>query len=79
MHPGFAKDKMENAIKIAARHRRPPAEGHRPETTDGTDGFIHPADITGSMEKAGISFIIRDFAEEGLPKRKPCWRRSSRP
>jgi len=66
MHPGFAKDKMENAIKIAADIIARLPRSISPERTDGKDGFIHPVVLTGSMEKAGISLIIRDFTEEGL-------------
>jgi tripeptide aminopeptidase len=66
MHPGYAKNKMENAIKaasdIVARLPREIA----PETTEGREGFIHPVDISGSMESAKIQLIIRDFTEAGL-------------
>lgn len=66
MHPGFAKGKMENAIKIAgAIIARLPKE-IAPETTSGRDGFIHPTGVSGSMEKAELGFIIRDFVDDGL-------------
>lgn len=66
MHPGTAKGKMENAIKIAsAIVARLPRE-IAPETTEGRQGFIHPTDITGSMESASLGFIIRDFDDQGL-------------
>ncbi|MBZ9654060.1 peptidase T [Phyllobacterium lublinensis] len=66
IHPGFAKGKMQNAIKIAgAIIDRLPKE-IAPESTDGRDGFIHPTGVTGSMEKAALSFIIRDFNDDGL-------------
>lgn len=66
IHPGFAFKKMENSIRIAgAIIDRLPKE-LAPETTRGKDGFIHPTGISGSMEKASLSFIIRDFTEEGL-------------
>ncbi|TCL68256.1 peptidase T [Rhizobium sp. BK251] len=66
IHPGFAKDRMENAIKIAAAIVDRLPRDAAPETTDGRQGFLHPTSITGSMEKAAISLIIRDFTEEGL-------------
>ncbi|AJC81841.1 peptidase T (plasmid) [Rhizobium etli bv. phaseoli str. IE4803] len=70
IHPGFAKDRMENAIKIAgAIIDRLPKE-LAPETTEGKQGFIHPVGVTGSMEKASLSFIIRDFTEEGLVEKE---------
>lgn len=61
-HPGFAKGKMESAIKIASQIVAClPKEKLSPESTDGQDGFIHPVSITGSVEQATIEFIIRDF------------------
>ncbi|TDK38933.1 peptidase T [Rhizobium deserti] len=70
IHPGFAYGKMENSIRIAgAIVDRLPKE-MAPETTHGKDGFIHPTGISGSMEKASVSFIIRDFTEAGLSAKK---------
>jgi tripeptide aminopeptidase len=70
MHPGYAKGKMENAIKavsdIVARLPRDIA----PETTEGRQGFIHPVDISGSMDSAKLQLIIRDFTEEGLKEKE---------
>ena len=66
-HPGFAKGKMENAIKMAAGVvARLPKTGLSPETTSGREGFVHPTGISGSLEKATLQFIIRDFTDEGL-------------
>ncbi|MBX5225142.1 peptidase T [Rhizobium sp. NLR9b] len=66
IHPGFAKDRMENAIKIAGAIIDRLPKDLAPETTEGKQGFIHPVGVTGSMEKASLSFIIRDFTDEGL-------------
>jgi tripeptide aminopeptidase len=66
MHPGFAKDRMENAIKIAAEIIARLPKDMAPETTDGRAGFIHPVSVTGAMEKATISLIVRDFDDGGL-------------
>lgn len=66
MHPGTAKDKMENAIKIASNIVARLPQDQSPETTQGREGFIHPVSISGSMEGAKVSFIIRDFDEAGL-------------
>lgn len=69
MHPGFALDRMQNAIKIAAAIvARLPREVS-PEGTEGRDGFVHPVDISGAMESATIHFIVRDFAEAGLAQK----------
>ena len=61
-HPGFAKDKMQNAIKIASDIVSAlPKDSMSPETTEGREGFVHPVSISGGMESATIQFIIRDF------------------
>jgi tripeptide aminopeptidase len=61
-HPGFAKGKMENAIKIAADILNLlPKNTLTPETTEYKEGFIHPTFIGGTLEKVEIKFIIRDF------------------
>jgi len=65
-HPGFAKGKMESAIKIAGKiiAALPPLLS--PEATDGKQGFVHPVAIEGHVENARIEFIIRDFDDEKL-------------
>ncbi|MET0967672.1 MAG: peptidase T [Tardiphaga sp.] len=66
-HPGFAKGKMEHAIKIAAAIvERLPKDTCSPETTAGKDGFLHPIGISGALETATLSLIVRDFTDEGL-------------
>lgn len=61
-HPGSAKGKMVNAIKIAAEFVAAlPKETMAPEVTEGRQGFFHPTDIKGGAESASIKFIIRDF------------------
>ncbi|MEJ6781456.1 peptidase T [Aminobacter sp. Piv2-1] len=70
MHPGFAKDRMENAIKIAGAIIDRLPKDQAPETTDGRQGFVHPTGVTGSMEKATISLIVRDFRDEGLAEKE---------
>lgn len=61
-HPGYALDKMLNAIKIAAVFIEAlPKDFLSPETTSDRDGFIHPVQIDGIAEKVTIQFIIRDF------------------
>ena len=66
-HPGFAKNKMESAIKIAADIvANLPRDTRSPETTEGNEGFIHPTFISGAIEKAVIKFIIRSFSVDGL-------------
>jgi len=70
-HPGFAKGKMEHAIKIAAAViERLPKDTCSPETTEGKEGFLHPIGIAGTLEKATVSFIVRDFTDEGLKQKE---------
>ena len=66
-HPGFAKNKMESAIKIASKIVDSlPNNRISPETTEKKEGFVHPVSIGGGIERTVIKFIIRDFSEEGL-------------
>lgn len=60
VHPGFAKGKMVSALKIAsAILAELPKDEWSPETTSGKEGFVHPVQIAGGVDKAGIDFIIR--------------------
>jgi tripeptide aminopeptidase len=70
-HPGYAKGKLENALKIAGDvlASLPRAE-LSPETTEGKQGFIHPVRVDGIAEKATMDFIIRDFNSEALTKKE---------
>lgn len=66
-HPGFAKGKMESAIKILADVISAlPKDTLTPETTHQKEGFIHPVSISGQVEQAEAHFIIRDFTNEKL-------------
>jgi tripeptide aminopeptidase len=70
-HPGFAKGKIENAIKIAARIvERLPKDTCSPETTEGREGFLHPTDLQATLESATLGFIVRDFSEQGLREKE---------
>jgi tripeptide aminopeptidase len=70
-HPGFAKGKMEHAIKIAAAIlERLPKTTCSPETTEGKEGFLHPIAISGALEQARVDFIVRDFTEAGLKEKE---------
>jgi len=66
-HPGFAKGKMESAIKIASEIVAAlPKDRYSPESTEFKEGFIHPVALKGGVEEASIDFIIRDFEDQGL-------------
>lgn len=67
IHPGFAKDQMENAVKICSEIiAKLPVDSHSPETTSGREGFVHPVSIKAEVDSAVIKFIIRDFDVKGL-------------
>ncbi len=66
-HPGYAKDTLVNAIKIAGDVLNAlPKNEWSPETTEGRQGFVHPVAVNGIAEKSTIQFIVRDFTLEGL-------------
>ncbi len=70
-HPGYAKGKMINAMKIAGEILAAlPKDRLSPESTDGKRGFIHPVRVEGIAEKCTIEFIIRDFETAGLAKKE---------
>lgn len=70
-HPGFAKGKLENAMKIAGDILAAlPKDTLSPETTEGMEGFIHPTQISGIQESVKLDFIIRDFTVEGLHEKE---------
>ncbi len=61
-HPGYAKGKLVNALKVAAAFVDAlPKDGWSPERTDGREGFVHPVQVKGIAEQATVDFIIRDF------------------
>ena len=67
VHPGYAKNKLVNALKIAgAVLDALPKNEWSPETTSGREGFVHPVAVNGISEKATIQFIVRDFTVAGL-------------
>ena len=68
-HPGYAKNKLVNAIKIAGEIIAAlPTKEWSPETTSKRKGFVHPIAINGIAEKATIDFIVRDFDTVELSK-----------
>ncbi len=62
VHPGYAKGKLVNAMKVAAYFIESlPKDTLSPETTDGRDGYVHPVSLNGNEELTVVKFIIRDF------------------
>src|SRR5690606_8553089 len=61
-HPGYAKGKLVNAMKVAGTFLDLlPKDSFGPETTEDREGFVHPVQMEGTVEKAVVQFIIRDF------------------
>ncbi len=66
-HPGYAKGKMINAIKVAADFlRRLPPDRLSPETTDEREGFVHPYVMQAGVDRTSVKLIVRDFDTAGL-------------
>lgn len=66
-HPGYAKGRMINAIKLAADFiARLPRDGMSPEMTEGYEGFVHPYVVEASVERTSVRLLIRDFATSAL-------------
>lgn len=71
VHPGYAKNKLVNSLKIASEIiNKFPASSMSPETTEKRQGYIHPYHISGGVEKTIIKILIRDFEEKGLKQKE---------
>jgi tripeptide aminopeptidase len=66
VHPGYAKDKMINAMRLAGNLISSLPADRRPETTEGREGYLHPISIEGNVSQIKVHFLVRDFAVEGL-------------
>ena len=70
-HPGYAKNRMVNAIKLAAAFMaRLPKDRLSPETTDGYEGYVHPYVLDASVERTSVKLLIRDFSTSGLEEKE---------
>lgn len=70
VHPGYAKDKMKNAILIGMEFNDLLPIGQRPELTEGYDGFFHIISFKGSVEEADFGYIIRDHDRKKFEEKK---------
>ena len=71
IHPGYAKNKMVNAVKVGARFiEKLPKNTLSPETTEKKEGFVHPTTFNANEELATVKFIIRDFVTEKLAEKE---------
>ena len=70
-HPGYAKGKMINAIKVAADFiSRLPKDGLSPETTEGYEGYVHPYVVNAGVERTAVKLLLRDFRTPGLREKQ---------
>ncbi len=70
-HPGYARGRMVNAIKLAAEFiARLPHDRLSPETTDGYDGYVHPYIVGDSVERTSVRLLVRDFTVAGLEEKE---------
>lgn len=68
-HPGYAKGKMVNAVKVMSHFiNQLPQFNFSPETTSGSEGFVHPYNLKGQLEESSVDFLIRDFDTQNLEK-----------
>ena len=72
VHPGYAKNKMINAIRVANEFMNLLPGNETPECTEGYEGFYHVVGVEGSVEEATISYIIRDHDRTKFEARKEC-------
>ena len=67
IHPGWAKDELVNAVKLAAEIvARLPQDALSPETTQGREGYVHPVTVSGDSSEVELRFIVRDFDDDTL-------------
>jgi tripeptide aminopeptidase len=70
-HPGYAKGRMINAIKMASEFiAKLPKDGLSPETTEGYDGYVHPYHLDASVDRTSVRLLIRDFTTAGLEEKE---------
>ena len=69
-HPGMAKGKLVNALKMASAFVASLPQDQSPETTEGRQGFVHPVSMGGNAEQATVGLILRDFTLEGLTRQR---------
>jgi tripeptide aminopeptidase len=70
-HPGYAKGRMVNAIKVAAAFiDRLPHDALSPETTGEREGFVHPYVIESGVERTAVRLLVRDFETAGLKQKE---------
>lgn len=70
VHPGYAKNKMKNAILLGVEFNNMLPQNERPEHTENYEGFYHLSSISGNEEKAKLEYIIRDHDKSKFENKK---------
>jgi tripeptide aminopeptidase len=68
VHPGYAKGKMINAVRVMSDIVMMLPQHRTPETTEKREGYLHPITFAGNVSEVKAQFIVRDFTEEGLKR-----------
>jgi tripeptide aminopeptidase len=78
-HPGYARGRMINAIKLASEFvTRLPRHGMSPETTEGTEGYVHPYQVNAAVERTSVKVLLRDFSTAALREQQGLVERIAR-
>jgi tripeptide aminopeptidase len=79
VHPGWAKGKLVNALRLASRIVAAlPSDTLTPETTSEREGYIHPHEITGDADRARVRLILRDFDDDALERHRALLEQTAR-
>jgi len=77
VHPGYAKHKMVNAVRVLSALLQALPQHRTPETTEGREAFLHPYTMSGNTSQATCSLLVRAFSEEGLQELETLLRRTA--
>jgi tripeptide aminopeptidase len=77
VHPGYAKGKMVNAVRVMSELVLALPRTRTPETTEGREGYLHPINMSGNVSEVRAHFLVRDFTEEGLRELEDVLRRAA--
>jgi tripeptide aminopeptidase len=77
VHPGYAKGKMTNAVRVMSELVLALPRNRTPETTVGREGYLHPVNVSGNVTEVKAHFLVRDFTEQGLHELEDVLRRAA--
>jgi tripeptide aminopeptidase len=77
VHPGYAKGKMTNALRVMSELVLALPRNRTPETTEGREGYLHPINMAGNVSEVRAHFLVRDYTEQGLHELEDVLRRAA--